>query len=250
MNKAKLYDIVMAILALVSIFLIILDFGGVISLNTGYPELLNNVLLVVFTIDYFGRLALAKDKKKFFKDNIFDLLSIIPVSPAFNIFRLGRLARFFQIFRLLRLIGLTGKLNRLLHTNGLIYIIYTSICILVIAASMYSVSEHVPYGRSLWWAIATATTIGYGDISPHTFIGKLAAIFLMIVGIGIVGMLTSSLTNLFIHDHADDRMQKILDKLDQVEKTNRELAAEIRELKANQKKDEVMLQQRHFIFSF
>lgn len=139
----------MAILALVSIFLIILDFGGVINLNTGYPEMLNNILLIIFTIDYCGRLALAKDKRKFFKNNLFDLLSIIPVSPAFNIFRLGRLIRFFQIFRLLRLIGLTGKLNRLLHTNGLIYIIYTSICILVIAASMYSISEHVPYGRSL-----------------------------------------------------------------------------------------------------
>lgn len=236
MTKNNLYDIVMAILALVSIFLIILNFGGVLSLNDGYPALLNNILLVIFTIDYFGRLTLAKDKKKFFRDNIFDLLSIIPVSPAFNIFRLGRLARFFQIFRLLRLIGLTGKLNRLLHTNGLIYIIYTSIAILVIAASMYSISEHVSYGRSLWWAIATATTIGYGDISPHTFIGKLAAIFLMIVGIGIVGILTSSLTNLFIHDHADDRMQRILDKLDRLEKTNQQLAAEIRELKTDPKK--------------
>lgn len=101
---------------------------------------------------------------------------------------------------------------------------------------MYSVSEHVSYGRSLWWAIATATTIGYGDISPHTLIGKLAAIFLMIVGIGIVGVLTSSLTNLFMHDHADDRMQQIMDKLDQVEKTNRELAAEIRQLQSDQKK--------------
>lgn len=236
LTKNKLYDIVMAILALVSIFLIILDFGGVINLNTGYPEMLNNILLIIFTIDYCGRLALAKDKRKFFKNNLFDLLSIIPVSPAFNIFRLGRLTRFFQIFRLLRLIGLTGKLNRLLHTNGLIYIIYTSICILVIAASMYSISEHVPYGRSLWWAIATATTIGYGDISPHTLIGKLAAIFLMIVGIGIVGVLTSSLTNLFIHDHTEDQMQKILSKLDQIEKANRELTAEIKQLKTSQNK--------------
>ena len=76
----------MAILALVSIFLIILSFGGVINLNTSYPELLNNVLLIVFTIDYFGRLALAKDKRKFFKDNIFDhsgLTSIqyLPAGP-------------------------------------------------------------------------------------------------------------------------------------------------------------------------
>lgn len=57
----------------------------------------------------------------------------------------------------------------------------------------------------------------------------------MIVGIGIVGVLTSSLTNLFIHDHTEDQMQKILNKLDQIEKTNRELTAEIKQLKISQK---------------
>lgn len=93
-----------------------------------------------------------------------------------------------MVFRLIRLVGLTGKLNRLLKINGLVYIIYTSLAILIIGAAMYSVSEHVSYGRSLWWAIATATTIGYGDISPHTVLGKFAAILLMIIGIGFVGV--------------------------------------------------------------
>ena len=229
-TNQKIYEVFMAVLAIISIILIVLSYGSVIDINHGYPELLNNAILIIFTIDYFARLFLAKDKKKFFKENIFDLLSIIPVSASFNLFRFARIGRLVVVFRLVRLIGLTGKLNRLLKINGLIYIIYTSIAILIVSASMYSISEHVPYGESLWWAIATATTIGYGDISPHTFLGKLAAILLMVIGIGFVGVLTSFLTNFFIQDHTNDRMATVLNKLSDLEKSNRELQAEVRKL--------------------
>lgn len=222
-------------MAIISIVLIVLSYGSVIDINSGYPALLNNTLLVIFAIDYFTRLYLAKDKKKFFKENIFDLLSIIPVSASFNFFRLARLSRLAVVFRLVRLVGLTGKLNRLLQISGLVYIIYISIAILIISAAMYSVSEHVSYDQSLWWAIATATTIGYGDISPHTPLGKFAAILLMIIGISFIGVLTSSLTNFFIRDHTNDRMETVLKKLNQLEQSNRDLQKEVHELLDRQK---------------
>ncbi|WP_283588176.1 potassium channel family protein [Limosilactobacillus viscerum] len=233
--KERIYESVMAIMAIISIVLILLSYSSVIDINTGYPALLNNTLLIIFAIDYFTRLYLAKDKKKFFKENIFDLLSIIPVSASFNVFRLARLSRLAVVFRLVRLVGLTGKLNRLLQISGLVYIIYTSIAILIISAAMYSVSEHVSFDDSLWWAIATATTIGYGDISPHTALGKFAAILLMIIGIGFVGVLTSSLTNFFIRDHTNDRMEIVLKRLSELEKSNRDLQKEVRELLDQQK---------------
>lgn len=234
MNR-RLYEVIMAIMAIISIVLIVLSYGSVIDINSGYPALLNNTLLVIFAIDYFTRLYLAKDKKKFFKENIFDLLSIIPVSASFNFFRLARLSRLAVVFRLVRLVGLTGKLNRLLQISGLVYIIYISIAILIISAAMHSVSEHVSYDQSLWWAIATATTIGYGDISPHTPLGKFAAILLMIIGIGFIGVLTSSLTNFFIRDHTNDRMETVLKKLNQLEQSNRDLQKEVHELLDRQK---------------
>lgn len=237
--KKRIYEATMAIMAIISIILIILSYSSVININSGYPALLNNTLLVIFTIDYFTRLYLSKDKKKFFKENVFDLLSIIPVSASFNIFRLARLGRLAIVFRLVRLVGFTGKLNRLLQTSGLVYIIYTSIAILIISAAMYSVSEHVSFDNSLWWAIATATTIGYGDISPHTALGKFAAILLMIIGIGFVGVLTSSLTNFFLRDHTNDRTQVILDKLNELEKSNRELKHEVQELLKRQDEKQV-----------
>ncbi|MRN07621.1 ion transporter [Lactobacillus sp. 0.1XD8-4] len=235
--KKKIYEVIMVILAVISILLIILDYGSVININTGYPALLNNIILVVFTVDYFIRFSLAKDKKQFFKQNFFDLISIIPVNATFNLFRFARIVRFISVLRIFRLIGLTGKLNRLLQTNGLIYVMYTSVCILVVSASMYSISEHKSFGNSLWWAIATATTIGYGDISPHTFLGKLAAILLMVIGIGFVGVLTSSITNFFIQDHTSDRMEEVLEKLNKLEEANKELRAEIKKINNNTEED-------------
>jgi voltage-gated potassium channel len=67
---------------------------------------------------------------------------------------------------------------------------------LLIAASMiFSVVEQTNLASAFWWAIETTTTVGYGDIYPHTVLGKVLAIVLMLLGIGIIGMLTSTITN-------------------------------------------------------
>ncbi|KRL07877.1 hypothetical protein FC92_GL001448 [Liquorilactobacillus hordei DSM 19519] len=94
---------------------------------------------------------------------------------------------------------------------------------------MYSLAENVSLSESFWWAIATATTVGYGDISPHTAVGKFAAVLLMFVGIGFIGMLTSSITEYFTVQE-NNKEDKILKKLDQLEKENIELKEKINKL--------------------
>ncbi|MEK1304817.1 potassium channel family protein [Limosilactobacillus fermentum] len=195
------YEITMAVLSIASIFMIVLDYAKSIDI-TAYPyNVFDNLILAIFTIDYFGRLIASKNKRKFITGNIWDLLSIIPVNQAFYFFRAARIFRIFillKLLRLVRLVGLIGKLRRFINTNGLIYYIYVSISVLIIGASMYSISEKVDFANALWWSITTATTVGYGDISPTTSIGKLAAVMVMIIGIGFIGMLTSSISNFFI----------------------------------------------------
>ena len=92
-KKEKLYNFIMAILAIISIILVILDYASVINLNTGVWIWVDNGILVIFAIDYFYRLTTARNKWSFFKHNIFDLLSIIPVNGFFALFRLARLGR-------------------------------------------------------------------------------------------------------------------------------------------------------------
>ena len=53
------------------------------------------------------------------------------------------------------------------------------------------------FGDALWWSIVTCTTVGYGDISPSTTVGRVVAVILMLFGIGLIGMLTGAITTFF-----------------------------------------------------
>ncbi len=84
---------------------------------------------------------------------------------------------------------------------------------------MYIV-EKVPYPSALWWAITTATTVGYGDISPATNVGKFIAAFLMIAGVGFIGLLTSTITGFFTSQTTDankDDFSRLFEKIDQLD---------------------------------
>lgn len=78
--------------------------------------------------------------------------------------------------------------------------------------------------------------VDYGDILPHTFVRKIVALVLMLVGIGVIGMLTSSITTYFVRedkksDNKDAQLEKIMKKLDEIEKQNHNLKKEIQKLK-------------------
>lgn len=210
----------MALLAIIPIVLIVLDYAHEINIISPPYSIIDNSILIVFAIDYFVRLFYAKDKKRFFKENIFDLLSIIPVNNLFYVFRMARIGRAFRLLKLLRifrLVGLTGRLHKFLKTNGFIYYLYISLTVILIASSLYCISEKVSFSTALWWSITTATTVGYGDVSPTTGLGKTAAILLMFLGIGFIGMLTSSLTN-FFDTSTDNDLEKELAELKQQNK--------------------------------
>lgn len=235
----RLYDVLISLLAVISVTMVIMDYANTISIDKYPYNYIDNTILIIFAVDYFVRLYLSKDKTLFFKNNIFDLLAIIPVNSIFSFFRIARLTRIVRIsrlakfFRFTRLIGLTGKLQKnvkkFLKTNGLIYLMIVCLAILCISSVMYSLAENVSLSESFWWAIATATTVGYGDISPHTAVGKFAAVLLMFVGIGFIGMLTSSITEYFTVQE-NNKEDKILKKLDQLEKENIELKEKINKL--------------------
>lgn len=194
-----------------------------IDLNKSPYFQIDNFILIVFTIDYAVRFVKAENKWYFFKINIFDLIAIIPFNSIFSFFRISRvfrIARLTKILRLTRLVGITGKLQsrskKLFHTNGLNYLIYVSIALILFSSMLYSLAENVSFMDSIWWALTTTTTVGYGDISPQTAIGRIAAIILMILGIGFIGMLTSSITSYFTNEPSNEKedIKQINDKLD------------------------------------
>lgn len=224
-----IYQVIIAILAIISIVMLLAYYAHSIDIDTYPYNVIDNGIWLVFVIDYFTRLALAKDKKHFFTHHLFDLLSIIPASSLFTLFRvaqIGQTMRLLKLLRIMRLVGLTGRLGAFFKRSELLYYFYISIAVILVAAAMFCISEKVSFQNALWWAITTVTTIGYGDVIPKTGIGRGAAIILMLLGIGFIGLLTSTITEFF----AQEDEEKMAAQLDRIEQENHELKQELDEV--------------------
>lgn len=208
-NKKILYELIFTILAIIAVSITFLDISEKIVLAPGsalyYIDL---IILFIFIIDYFVRFYIAENKKVFFKNNIPDLIAIFPFNSMFKafrvvkLFRLVKLSKFMRILKLSRLLAFLSKLHRnskkFLRTNGLIYSLYFAILVILLGAFGIHLTENRSFSDSLWWAFVTATTVGYGDISPTTIFGRVIAVLLMIVGIGTIGMLTGTVATFFL----------------------------------------------------
>lgn len=200
--KAKIYEVIISILAIVSVVFAILDMYGKMN---NIMFMLDNFIYFIFIVDYIVRFSISKDKKLFVKNNFLDLLALIPASSAFRIFRSFKIFRLFKLFRLAAVSGrFIKKCNRFFTTNGFQYIIALSAVLIFIGGALISYFESMNFSDGIWWAFVTATTVGYGDISPHTPAGRIVACVLMITGIGLIGSLTSTITSFFMHDTNSD----------------------------------------------
>ena len=228
----KIYYTSVLLLSISSIVLALLDISNVININIYPYSYADKGILIFFWIDYIVRFYKADNKKLFFKQNIFDLLAIIPFDSIFYFFRAFRVLRVIKLLRLIRIVGFTGKIQKIIKrffgTNGFIYLVITTVTLILIAAEIYSVVENAGYMNSLWWAIATTTTVGYGDISPHTGIGRAVAVVLMILGIGLIGSVTSTVTAFFVDDKTDKDNDALKKELQDIKLELKEIREELK----------------------
>lgn len=200
--KKLIYELTICSLAIVSVIFAITDMVHVLP---DYLFIIDKIIYLIFVIDYISRLTLSKNKKSFMKQNILDLIAILPVGSAIRVFRAVKIFRFAKIAKLMKLTKLftvsgrlIGKCKKFLDTNGFKYMLIISFVFILIGGSLISYFEGMTLVDGIWWAFVTATTVGYGDISPNTGIGRIIACILMITGIGLIGSLTSSITTYFM----------------------------------------------------
>ncbi|WP_242966496.1 potassium channel family protein [Clostridium sp. BSD9I1] len=222
MNKLKnkniilLYEVIMTILTIIAIVIVALNY---FTQQTSYEiyifNIIDTVILVVFALDYFTRLILSQNKLHFFKNNIIDLISIIPFNYLFQtartlrIIKFIKLAKWTNLFRALILIRKFKKnADKFLHTNNFNYVLWISIFTVIIGALGFSIIENKSFLDGLWWSFVTVTTVGYGDMSPKTGGGKVLASIIMLIGIGVIGMLTGTISTFFINKKASNRSFK------------------------------------------
>ena len=204
-KKEKIYYFFLFVFCIISIVFAILDFTKGLT-----PTLIivDWIVYGLFVMDYIIRLALAESKARFFKENIIDLIAIIPFNSAFRAFRLFRLAKLLRLTKLLRLGAVSGRLmkytSRFFDTNGFKYVLLVTSGSILIAAIAMTYIEHMTFHDALWWAFVTATTVGYGDLSPASGGGRIVAAVLMLVGIGLIGSLTSTITSFFLQAKAPE----------------------------------------------
>ena len=159
-NRRKLrryiitYDIVMTVLALISIGLVIFDLVGLISIGRRPFRVIDQSITLIFAIDYAIRFSLAPRKRIFVKTHVLDLLAIIPYNEVFTFLRFSRVGRFARLAKLSRLIGLSSKLkhisNRINRRNGFYFLLSVNSIIILISSSIIARVEHHNFIDDIW----------------------------------------------------------------------------------------------------
>ncbi|MCO7180150.1 potassium channel family protein [Lactococcus formosensis] len=200
----KVYGVLLVISTCIVLVLIGTALLGFIDINREPFDWVLNTIITLYTVDYLWRLKRVKNKWRFFKMNIYDLIAILPFTFLFSILGLTSFIGIAQLskFALVgRLIGMFGKFNRssnrFLNTNSFYQVSNIALAIIMTDSFIFSLSEKISFGDAIWWAIVTTTTVGYGDFYPKTFLGKVSAAILMFLGIGLIGYLTSTITSYF-----------------------------------------------------
>lgn len=190
------------------------------TLSPDTQSMIDSLLWViwgVFTAELGFKFYLAPDRKAFLRTHWIDL--VIVALP------------FLRFLRLLRIVLITARALRsirtIMHQHTLSLVGLTSFTTVIIAAALVFAVERQTegpiktFGDSLWWAATTITTVGYGDMYPTTSFGRGVAVFLMVTGITLFGLITANVAALFVEESSplvqSQRLEQVLRRLEQLE---------------------------------
>ena len=232
----KLFDLILLVLIVLSILLVMIE--SVESYATDYGNLLNIaewIITILFSIEYILRIITNSSPKKYIFSfyGIIDFLSTVPKYLSFFLvgshslvaLRALRLMRVFRILKLARFMGESNNFVKALKASRIkiaVFVSFVIILCVILGTVMYLVESGEDSGftsipRSVYWAIVTLTTVGYGDIAPATPLGQLIASMIMIIGYGIIAVPTGIVTAEFATQKKDPKArQKIEEKKEDV----------------------------------
>ncbi len=204
----KGFDLILIGSILLSVIVVMLD--SVKYYNNRFSEILyifEWIFTILFTVEYFLRIYCAREPVKYIRSffGIIDLMAIIPTYfsiffPVSRYLTVIRIIRVLRIFRILKLILYLGEANLLVKAvyasrRKVTVFLFSILTLVTILGSLMYLIEGEANGftsipRSIYWAIVTITTVGYGDISPQTELGQALASFAMIIGYATIAIPT------------------------------------------------------------
>lgn len=206
------FDLALLAAILLSVFVVMLE--SVPAIGRRYAAELHAlewIFTIFFTIEYVLRLLSVRKPMGYALSfyGIVDLLAIIPtylsvLVPGAQFLLSIRLLRMLRVFRVLKLAQYVRESNQLIHALHAtrrkieVFLFVVTTIVVVIGSLMYFIEGEAngftSIPKSVYWAIVTLTTVGYGDISPQTPIGQALASLIMIVGYGIIAVPTGLVT--------------------------------------------------------
>ena len=230
-RAGKIFDIVLLAAIIISVIGVMLDSDKEIHQKYG------NTLLIIewgftifFTIEYILRIYCAENKRKYILSTmgIIDLLSIIPTyliglyAPIGSLtdIRIMRLVRIFRIFRLSSYLRSGHTMQIALRSSRpkiIVFILYISLIVVILGTIMYIIEgqqngfDNIP--KSIYWAVVTLTTVGYGDVVPITTLGKTVSVFIMMLGYAIIAVPTGIVSSELSKNRKDNQQLKKQDTI-------------------------------------
>jgi voltage-gated potassium channel len=208
----KLFDLCLLVLIFLSTFIVMMESVDIYDAKLHKLFVVLEIIITAFfTVEYVLRIITLRNKKAYIFSffGIIDFLAILPFYlslffPITKYFLILRMLRMLRIFRILNLMDFMNDgyfiVRALKHSSRKIYIflLFLMIFSVIIGSMMFMVEGHrdgfesIP--QSIYWAVVTVTTVGYGDVSPGTPLGKFLSILLMLAGYSIIAVPTGIVT--------------------------------------------------------
>ena len=212
-RAGKAFDLALIFFILLSVVLVMLDSVPGIHDRFGVWLLWGELMITcLFSIEYLLRLYTARRPARYAFSfyGVVDMLSILPgyaglFFPGLHFLSTVRILRVLRIFRVLKLVQFMGEGSNLWQAlkrsryKIIVFLTTVATVVVIIGSLMYLIEGEqggfTSIPKSIYWAIVTMTTVGYGDIAPITPLGQLVASLLMIIGYGIIAVPTGIVTS-------------------------------------------------------
>ena len=211
-RAGKMFDMVLIISIVLSVITVLLD--SVAEFNQQYGHIFSIAewtFTIMFTVEYLLRIFSIRRAFSYIFSffGIIDLLAILPTylslfMPGTEVFAIIRVLRVLRIFRVLKLVQFTGEADMLMtamiasRRKVFIWLFLVMNIVIILGSVMHLVEggntgfNSIP--RSIYWAVVTLTTVGYGDVVPQTSLGQGLASFIMVLGYSIIAVPTGIVT--------------------------------------------------------
>lgn len=211
--NGKLFDILLLVAIVLSVLAVMLESVSSISEKWGDELIVIEwAFTIIFTIEYLARMVSVKRPMKYATSffGVIDFLSILPTFASLFIAGSGslmviRVLRLLRIFRVLKLIAFLKEARvlaeavRASRRKILVFLITVVSLVIILGTFMYIVEDaeagFTSIPSSIYWAVVTLTTVGYGDIAPATAFGQFVASVIMILGYSILAVPTGIVGN-------------------------------------------------------